>query len=122
MSPLMNWHKNCHDRPVALPYPRVPMNAQQLMELSHGLGWLANRLRQLPESRSDALSAAAACTMARLVAFELAVGLQKGMDPYDALVDAASGSITLSREHSQVFRLLADRLDEEGETGPAAAG
>ena len=66
------------------------------------------------------LLTAAACTIARMVVIDLAKGLNSGLDPYDALRDAASGSLTMDRRHANVFRLLADLLDEEERDGPAS--
>ena len=87
------------------------MISEDLLRATDALGWVVGRLIELPEAQLDALSAATACTLARVVLVELAEGIHAGMDPYDALVRSAKTRLSLSQAHAQAFQVLATRLD-----------
>ena len=84
------------------------MNYEELVKVCEVLGWVAGRLRELPEQREDALQAEVICERARLVVGELAVHLSKGVEPYEALRRTAAGELPLS-EHQKVLTMFFPR-------------
>lgn len=71
------------------------MDAGELADASLTLTWVVQRLAAMPDKRQDALMAALLCLCAQRVLLTLAIGLDDGTDPYDALCRAATDDIAL---------------------------
>lgn len=84
------------------------MNSEQLLNAADALAWVSLRLKELPESREDALSASLHCTIANMIVVELAKHLAEGVDPYEALRLSAIGSLPLRPDKGETLRLLAN--------------
>ena len=84
------------------------MNPEQLLNAADALAWISVRLKELPEAREDALSAALHCTIANMVVVELAKHISEGVEPYDALRLAAIGSLPARPKKDETIRYLAN--------------
>ncbi len=82
------------------------MNANQLLGAAEVLEWMSVRLKELPEAREDALSASLHCTIASMIAVELAKHLKDGVEPYEALRLAAIGTLIRRPGKGETLRLL----------------
>ncbi|MDO8447988.1 MAG: hypothetical protein Q7T10_04195 [Rhodoferax sp.] len=83
------------------------MNVDELQKVSEGLGWIADRLANLPEHKIDAVTSAMYCQLARLVVDELAHHLAHGVEPYEALRRTAVGEMPLTESQATLIKILA---------------
>lgn len=82
------------------------MNADELLKVSDGLKWIADRLADLPENKTEAITAVLYCQMARLVVIELAHHLLHGIEPYEALRRTAVGDLPISDQQMVIMKIL----------------
>lgn len=72
------------------------MKTEELHAACRLLGEVAENLRALPEEQTEAVTAALQFEIVRLYLMDLAVQLNSGTDPYDALVKTVAGDTQLS--------------------------
>lgn len=82
------------------------MNVDELLKVSDGLSWVSDRLSDLPENKTEAITAVLYCQMARLVVVELAHHLLNGIEPYEALRRTAAGELPISDQQMVMMKIL----------------
>ena len=88
------------------------MNAEELVKISDGLGWIVERITSMPDKTEDAAIAAMACAQAQLIVTELAVHLSRGVDPYETLKLASVGVLPASPEKVTMLKIFSSRPKE----------
>ena len=88
------------------------MNADELMKVSDGLGWIVERLNELPEDKKDAVEASLYCSAARLVVMELVHHLVSGVEPYEALRRTAVGELNLCESQKTLWKVFTAKPTE----------
>jgi hypothetical protein len=71
------------------------INSKTLMEAYEVFNQLADNFGNLPEEKASAAAAALHCRLASTYALEMAYHIQRGMEPYDALLTVARGDTSL---------------------------
>lgn len=66
------------------------MNTQKLIELDQSLEWLAEGLTAAAQGRPQVLAASVACNVVRAITLQIASAAQSGIDPKEALRQAAA--------------------------------
>jgi hypothetical protein len=82
------------------------VNVEELLTASDVLLKVAERLRELPEHREEAVAACLHLQLASLVVGELAYHLQRGVEPYEAMRRTAVGEMPIPPEKATMLRLL----------------
>ena len=82
------------------------MNVDEILSASRVAGDMAERFGALPEEKVNAQQAAISLTLAQNYMVELAKHLQDGMDPYDAMIATAQGTLPIPESKSTLFNLM----------------
>jgi hypothetical protein len=82
------------------------LNVDQLLAASDVLGWMSDRLSDLPENKEEGVVASLQCLLGRTIILQLAKHLQDGVEPYEALRRTAIGDLPLTQRQKDLWNTL----------------
>ena len=85
------------------------VNTQEILKACEVLGWFSEQGIALAEDRSEGLSLALHMNVARLYLLEYLKHGQKGAEPYDALLSAARGEMSLGPRRAEMVRTIVEQ-------------